>query len=144
MTGNSEPRFTVLLVEDDEIDIRAVQRALRGIEFEGELAVARSVDEGLRWICTVDRRADLVLLDVNLPERSGHEFLADLRVLRTHDLPPVVVITSSAEPRDLELCYAASASGYFLKSLDSADLEATLRTILDYWRLAKRPSGTHT
>lgn len=132
-------KFTLLLVEDDDIDILAVRRTLRALEFGGDLYVARSVEEGLRWVCTVDRRADLVLLDLNLPERSGHEFLTDLRVLRSEALPPVVVLTSSAEPKDLERCFAASASGYFVKSLDSDALANTLRTILQYWTLSKRP-----
>jgi len=128
--------LNLLLVEDDEIDVQAVQRALRARGFAGKLHIANDPDRALDLLGDDRTSIDLVLLDLHMPPRSGHELLHDLRE-RSH--APVIVLTSSTDPDDLRRCFRAGAAGYFVKTPDGRALQRTLDTILGYWRRSERP-----
>lgn len=131
--------LTLLLIEDDEIDVLAVRRALKRVQFTGRLVVADNVEAGASRLTDPAAPVDLILLDLNLPGRSGHEFLQS--VASEPATPPVVVLTSSPDPRDRAQCLGARAAGYFVKSLDSGGLERTLRQVLGYWGASRLPGG---
>lgn len=132
--------MTLLLVEDDDIDVMAIQRALDRLGFDGTLLVAGSIREAKDVLAGATHAIDLVLLDVNLPGGSGSEFLEARRTDARLQRPPVIVHTSSNDRRDLERCFAAGAAGYFVKSLDEPAVERTLRVILEYWRTSCLPT----
>jgi len=123
-------------VPREGVEAPLVKRALRALEFAGDLHVANDAERALDLLGDRRARIDLVLLDLDMPRRSGHELLHDLRG-RPH--PPVVVLTSSTDPADRRRCFHAAAAGYFVKSLDTQVLQRTLDTILAYWRRSERP-----
>lgn len=117
MTGNL---VSVLLVEDDDLDVEAFRRALRRHEVDVDLVIARDGAEGLSTLRERARQASesdrIVFLDLNMPGMNGHEFLAELRADPELSKTIVFVLTSSDHDRDIRLAYEKNVAGYFLKS----------------------------
>lgn len=75
----------------------------------------------------------LVLLDLNLPRLNGRELLAAIRTDPACPLVPLVVLTTSSNPRDVSTCYRAGASGYLVKPVDLARFATMIRQCAEYW-----------
>lgn len=138
-----ERMLDLLLVEDDEIDVLTFRRQLDdpGVR----LHVAGDVVSALTLLKSRYERRNghsrwLVLLDLNLPGASGLEFLERLRATPALAHLPVVVVTTSADQRDLRDAFAKQVSGYFLKPIDPAEFRRTLRAITAYWSACEMPS----
>ena len=133
-----EQPFSILLVEDDELDVEAVRRALRKHHIDAHLRLARDGAEALQALrgCTQPAETDLlVLLDLNMPGMNGHEFLAELRADVEFRKTIVFVLTSSNHERDIRMAYEQNVAGYFLKS----DIDSLMSTISHYARSVKYP-----
>ncbi|GAA4784943.1 response regulator [Actinomycetospora chlora] len=128
------PDALVLLVEDSPQDVEAVGRTLARsfprarLEAvgDGTAALQRLADTGAEL-------PDLVLLDLNVPGLDGHGVLSTVRRRAPLDGLPVVVLTSSTHPRDVEACYRAGANTYVVKPVDLPAFQAVLRGVFAYW-----------
>lgn len=117
---------TILLVEDDDIDARIVKRSLR------QNNVANPIDRvvnGLEALAYLRQRTDdeptagiLVLLDLNMPQMTGHEFLSELRRDPALEKTVVFVLTTSTDPVDLDRAYERHVAGYLVKTDVGEDL----------------------
>ena len=84
---------------------------------------------------------DLVLLDLNLPRRNGIEVLTEMRADEALAQIPVIVLTSSAERRDVEACYAAGANAFVVKPQDLDAFMDLIGAIRAFWlEVARLPS----
>jgi CheY-like chemotaxis protein len=134
-TGAMDARpNTILLVEDNAGDAELMRLALAEARPDCLLRVAGDGEEALALL-NAGHVPDLVLLDLNLPRLSGHEVLADLR---GSDQPrlrrlPVVVLTSSSAPEDVQRSYALSASSHIVKPPDLDRLFEVTETLARYW-----------
>jgi CheY-like chemotaxis protein len=81
-------------------------------------------------------RPDLILLDLNLPKKDGWEVLAELKGHPDHKSIPIVVLTSSAAPRDIRRAYASGCNAYMVKENDYEDIMNLVKAIEEFW--AKR------
>lgn len=138
----------MLLVEDNEDDVELTMRALKKNNLENEVVVVRDGAEALEYLfrtgAYASRDAELpevVLLDLNLPRIGGLEVLKRIRSdERTRSLP-VVILTSSAEDRDLVESYERGANSYVRKPVDFSDFQEATRQLGLYWLvLNRRPS----
>jgi CheY-like chemotaxis protein len=126
-------RIEVLLVEDNPGDVRLVKEALRDCEVPLNLTVATDGEQAFRLLFDSSAdgrrpRPDLILLDLNLPKRSGHEVLEGVKTDSHLRTIPVVVVSSAASREEVNRAYKLSANCYVRKPLD---LETTLQTIRD-------------
>ena len=116
----SDQTATLLLVEDDAIDIEVFQRGLRKHQIDQPLRVARDGSEALSILrCQSPPSIGdpvIILLDLNLGQVNGHEFLEELRADERLQRHIVFVLTSSKHDRDRFLAYQQNVAGYFLKS----------------------------
>ncbi len=86
-------------------------------------------------------RPDLILLDLNLPGRNGHEVLEDIRADAALGSIPVVILSTSGAERDVKKAYALGASSYVSKPMDVEAFTAAIHSIQDFWfGTAKLPS----
>lgn len=131
--------FDVLLIEDDLGDAGLVRIALRKGPYQVRLHHAKDGGEGFAFLRREGAahaeapRPDLILLDLNLPGRSGHEVLDELKndpVLRT--IPVVVLSTSDAE-RDVLRAYGQGANSFVTKPMDAEDFNRVIHGIENYW-----------
>jgi len=131
----------ILIADDDEDDLLLVRDAfaLSGIPLE-----LRSVSDGEELLEYLFRRSKyedallfpeptLILLDLNMPRKSGRETLAEIKAHRTLRQIPVVVLTTSREALDIQQCYELGASSYVTKPNGFNSLVDVLTTIGKYW-----------
>jgi len=128
----------ILLVEDDPADAELALRALARsgmspvVEHapDGEAALSALGDGGIQ--------PRLILLDLKLPGMTGLELLEALRAGAGTRHLPVVVFTSSAEPRDLSRSYGSGANGYAQKPVNFDAFGETLRRVCEFWLAVNR------
>jgi CheY-like chemotaxis protein len=127
----------ILLVEDDEVDVLAFRRASEGLGWR--IRVAAGAEEALAALRSRRGRPPLVVLDLNLPGIDGHGFLARLRAESGGAAVPVVVLTTSRDPRDVAAAWGAHVAGYFAKPLDRVEYRAMVVAIGHYWSRSESP-----
>lgn len=130
--------YDVLLVEDDSGDAGLVRIALRRSRYVCRL---HHVADGMATMAFLRRqgdhdkapRPDLILLDLNLPGRTGHEVLEDIRADSLLCSIPIVILSTSSAERDIKKAYALGASSYVSKPMDVEAFSAAIHAIQDFW-----------
>lgn len=131
----------LLLVEDDEVDVLTVRRALRDLDVQNDLLVASNGEEALRLL---RERADapkpaLILLDLNMPRMNGLEFLRQARTESLVHGIPVVVLTTSRQDQDILEGFELAVAGYMVKPVDYRKFVEVMSTIDRYWSTSELP-----
>ena len=133
--------LNLVLVEDDEIDVMNVRRALERAHVTNPLYVANNGLEALELLRsdTVPRDRRLVLLDLNMPKMNGIEFLRELRKDPVLHHTPVVVLTTSDDERDKVNAYDLNVAGYLLKPVTFMNFVDVMAALNKYWALVELP-----
>jgi CheY-like chemotaxis protein len=137
MNGNKP----ILLVEDDNVDVITIQRALKDVKVTNPLQVAWNGEEALEYLRNPQHiKPCVILLDINMPRMNGIEFLRERAKDDAIKSIPVVVLTSSNEEQDMVNSYSLGVAGYMLKPVDYKKFVETIRVIDLYWTLSQFPS----
>jgi CheY-like chemotaxis protein len=128
----------VLLVEDDEGDVLITREALAEGKVLNRLHV---VGDGVEAVAYLRRkkphadatRPDLILLDLNLPKRDGHQVLADIKSDADLRRIPVVVLSTSSADEDIIRSYDLHANAYVTKPVDFDRFVDVIRQIDDFF-----------
>lgn len=124
----------ILLVDDDEVDVMTVRRALKGLGAVNPLDHVVDGVEALAFLRNpVNVRPGLILLDLNMPRMNGVEFLAEIKADEGLRAIPVVVLTTSKEEADRTASYGQSVAGYMVKPVDYPQFVDIMRVVRDYW-----------
>lgn len=135
----------ILLVEDNEGDILLTTEALEEGKIMNKLTVARDGQEAMDFLNKKGdfknaKLPDLILLDVNLPRKNGHEVL---KYIKTHDVfrsIPVIMLTTSSAQNDIDKSYENHANCYITKPIELNDFMVAIGKIEDFWiNLVKLP-----
>jgi two-component system, chemotaxis family, response regulator Rcp1 len=128
----------ILLVEDNKGDIRLTMEALQESKVHNHIAFAYDGDEALMYLRQEGKYSnspcpDIVLLDLNLPKKTGIEVLTEIK--KDHNLThiPVVILTSSKDEEDILKTYTHHASAYVTKPVDFDKFLKVIRGIEDFW-----------
>ena len=134
MSTNTQPPFVLVIVEDSDEDFDTVQEAVKRAGFPAELVRAATGGDGLTVLrAQVPTRPTLVLMDLNTPGTDGRDALAEIKVDPALKSVPVVVLSTSANPKDVVFCYAAGANAYHVKPVRYQDHLTVLIDLLTYW-----------
>jgi chemotaxis family two-component system response regulator Rcp1 len=128
----------VLLVEDNPADVRLTREILAEGRIPNRIHVAPDGDEALAYLRGSppheDRTLpDLILLDLNLPRRQGHEVLEAIKSDPALKSIPVVILTSSRRRSDVLESYRLHANCYVAKPRTLEDFSDVVRSIEDFW-----------
>ena len=142
----ADPAATVLLVEDSDDDVLLIRRAFARAAIANPLQVVSHGDAAIDYLGGRNGYADrakhplpmLILLDLKLPRRSGHEVLQWLRDQPVLRRTPVVVLTSSREKADIDRVYDIGANSYLVKPVHFDDLLQLARTLQLYWMVTNQ------
>lgn len=137
----------ILLVEDDEVDVMKVQRALKQNGLEHPLYVAGDGQQALHLLRQQDesgvpiipQQRRIVFLDLNMPKMGGIEFLEVLRADPALCNIPVVIMTTSDDDQDLVNAYDFNVAGYILKSVPFSDFVEAMAIVDQYWNVNEMP-----
>jgi len=134
----------ILLVEDNPDDVELTLHAFEENGVRNPLVVARNGAEALERLFgppgePAPELPVIVLLDLNLPKVGGIEVLKRIRAHERTRLLPVIVLTSSAEDRDLVESYQFGANSYVRKPVDFDEFHAAARQLSMYWLILNEP-----
>ncbi len=134
---------TILLVEDNPMDVELTVRAFKHNKMSNPVKIARDGQEALDYINRRNEFADphaspvpgLVLLDIRLPRVSGLEVLRELKAHPVYRQVPVVMLTTSRDDGDITTSYALGANSYIVKPVDFDKFLEVVERIELYWIL---------
>lgn len=139
----------LLVVEDSNEDFQMLQRLMRRMCVQNPIHRCANGDEVLEFLCQlgsealrnskVALRPSVILLDLNLPGIDGRDILDRIKQDKSFKEIPIVVFTTSSNPKDIELCYQKGANGYLVKPMDAQELKKTIQAFVDYWLEANMP-----
>ncbi|MBI5249283.1 MAG: response regulator [Desulfomonile tiedjei] len=147
LTGTEYRCIYLMLVEDNPVDVLLIEEALKGSSVQVCLDVATDGEEALDLLrdrCKNDTDGpcpDLILLDLNLPEKSGKEVLKEIK--QDHSLRhiPVVILTTSDAHEDILETYELQASCFITKPMDAENFMQAILSVQGFWcGVAKLPS----
>jgi CheY-like chemotaxis protein len=146
----ADNEFEILLVEDNANDAELAIRALRRHALDNKLIHVKDGAEALDFVFgtgayagrDIDDHPKVILLDLKLPKVGGLEVLRAIKSNERTKTIPVVVLTSSAQQRDLVDCYRLGANSYIVKPVDFASFTKAVSELGCYWGLLNRvPDG---
>lgn len=128
----------ILIVEDNSTDLLIMREALSGTSLNATLHVAANGEDAMKFLRRVGEfstapRPDIILLDINMPRKNGHEVLTEIKTDKLLLRIPVVVLTSSKAEDDISLAYAAHANCYIRKPVDFGQFEKVMGLIEQFW-----------
>ncbi len=138
----------ILLVEDDPADAELALRALRKGKLANNITWVKDGVEALEFIFRngayagrPDQNPRLILLDLKLPKVDGIEVLKRLKADERTRVIPVVMVTSSAEGRDIIESYKLGVNSYVVKPVDFEQFSETVAQAGFYWMLMNKTPG---
>lgn len=140
---NTQP--SILLVEDNPMDVDLALRAFKKRRLTNPIEVARDGEEALAWIPRWEAGEPVpavILLDLKLPRVDGLEVLRQLKAHTEYRRIPVVVLTTSAENQDVARAYELGVNSYIVKPVDFDKFMEVASQIEIYWTMINaRPNG---
>lgn len=137
MTNNPKPAH-ILLVEDNEGDILLTLDAFEESKFHSQVSVARNGQEALDFLnrqgeFSGTQKADLILLDINIPIFSGHEVLEEIKRNENLKKIPVIMLTTSSNQKDIDKAYGNYCNSYIQKPLEMEEFMQAVLKIEEFW-----------
>jgi two-component system, chemotaxis family, response regulator Rcp1 len=129
----SQNTIEILLVEDNAGDVELTREAFLEGRIANRLHVARDGIEALEMLKDKTLRPDIVLLDLNLPRKSGLEVLGEIKDDPVLCTIPVVILTTSRDEMDIAKSYRAHANCYITKPVDFNKFIQIVRSLEDFW-----------
>ena len=135
--------FTVLLVEDDLNDIFLVKRAFKMAQLENPLQVVTDGEEATHYLSGQGKYADrethplpkLVVMDIKMPRMTGFDVLEWIKSDGSLRRIPVIIVSSSNRPEDIDRAYELGANAYMVKPVSYQAVERLFESITHYWGL---------
>lgn len=128
----------ILLVEDNEGDIVLTREAFEEAKILTQLTVVRDGKEAIDFLTkqgeySAAEMPDMLLLDVNLPKKNGHEVLRFVKGDDDLKHIPVIMLTTSSSPKDINLSYNNYANCFITKPVDVNEFIGVIATIENFW-----------
>ena len=128
----------ILLVEDNPADVLMTRSAFEDFNMSNTLRVVEDGVEALQFLrregdFAGSPRPDLIMLDLNLPRKSGREVLAEIKSDPQLHTIPVVVLTTSNSEKDILQAYGFHANCYILKPVGFLNFVEAVKSIKNFW-----------
>jgi CheY-like chemotaxis protein len=143
--SNSGLPIDILLVEDNPADVRLIVESLKEETVWNILHVVKDGVEAISFLQKKGKYAnkpkpDLILLDLHMPKKTGHEVLAEIKEDEDLKRIPVIVLSSSKADEDILKSYGLHANSYITKPIDLHQSIQVIKTVKEFWfTIAKLP-----
>ncbi|WP_158975428.1 response regulator [Cellulophaga sp. L1A9] len=130
--------ITILLVEDNEGDVLLTTEALESCKITNTLKVVNDGEEALNFVYKKEnfvneKTPDLILLDVNLPKKNGHEVLQILKSDSSYKHIPIIMLTTSSSALDIKKAYSHYVNCYITKPVEPSEFISAVSQIENFW-----------
>ncbi len=138
MKAETSKAVEILLVEDNQGDVDLLKEALNEAKVRNVLHVVYDGVDAMKFLRGEDKYEDvpcpdIILLDLNLPRKSGREVLDEIKSDPKLKIIPVVILTSSMEEEDICRSYQMHANCYVTKPVDFERFTHVVKSIEDFW-----------
>lgn len=128
----------ILLVEDNPADVRLIKETFKDFKIQNNLNVAKDGVEAMAFMKREGAfvsapRPDVILMDLNLPKKSGFDVLAELRQIPELKRIPVVVLSTSDSEKDILKSYDLNANCFVTKPVGLDEFIKIVMSIEDFW-----------
>lgn len=126
----------MLLIEDNEGDILLTKEALEDSKIVNEITVIKDGKAAINYFESLGKEGltpDLVLLDINLPKKSGHEVLVYIKSHDDYKQIPVIMLTTSSSEKDILSAYREHVNCFITKPVEVNDFVTAVVKIEDFW-----------
>lgn len=128
----------ILLVEDNEGDILLIREALEEGKIANRISIVKNGRDALDFIFKrgnykASEKPDLILLDINIPLKNGHEVLQIIKADESTKKIPVIMLTTSSSENDINMAYLHHANCYITKPVEVGDFMKAVASIEDFW-----------
>lgn len=136
----------ILLVEDNPGDVRLTKEALKDSKIANIMHVASDGEEALDFLYKKGKynempTPDLIILDLNLPKKTGIEVLEDIKTSPNLKVIPVIVLTTSESEKDILRAYNLYVNCYVTKPVEFNSFIEVVQGMEDFWfTIVKLPS----
>ncbi len=137
-TNNRSKIIDILLIEDSSTDVLMIREALSEVKLLNKIHVAEDGVEALDFLHKRGKfasspRPNLILLDLNLPRKNGHEVLAEIKADKDLKRIPVVVLTTSSTKEDILRSYDLHVNCYVVKPVEFDSFVKAVQSIQHFW-----------
>ncbi|MDP2205994.1 MAG: response regulator [Alphaproteobacteria bacterium] len=135
--ANKEP-FVILIAEDEKTDAFFVQEAVNRMSCKTDLRIVRDGQAVMDFLARLDEyakapRPDIILLDINMPRKNGHEVLAEIKANADLRTIPVIMLSGSNAERDILKSYENHANAFVTKANDFSGMVRLMAAIEGFW-----------
>jgi len=128
----------ILLVEDNEGDVRLIKEAFSESHIDKTFSVARDGEDALNYLYRKGEysnklRPDIIFLDINIPKKNGFEVLEQIKNDPDLKRIPVIMLSSSSSEDHIHKSYDLNANCYVTKPVDFDEYTEVVKTIEDFW-----------
>jgi CheY-like chemotaxis protein len=143
------PRFTILVAEDDANDRLLLQRAIEAVAVSAELRLVTCGEEAIAYLKgegPFEDRAQhqypsILITDLKMPRGDGFSILAFIRSRPQSAIILTVVLSASSDLDDVKKAYQMGATAFVIKPLENVELARTMRVLVDFWMLCEVPEA---
>ncbi|MEM9216483.1 MAG: response regulator [Cyanobacteria bacterium P01_F01_bin.150] len=136
-----ENQTPLLVVEDSDEDFEVLQILMEDMNVTQPIYRCKTGDTALELLYETPAptaqeapiRPAVILLDLNLPGTDGREVLEQLKQDEDFQSIPIIIFTTSSDPKDIKFCYQKGANGYFIKPVNPEKLERNIQAFVSYW-----------
>lgn len=130
-----------MLAEDDPDDRLLIRRAFHAVSPDSTIAMVSDGEEVLEYLYRRGRYADsgafpwpsLILLDLNMPRKDGHQVVREIRAIADFKSIPIVILSTSVSEHDIMLSYDLGVNAFISKPPSFSKLKKTVRSLTDFW-----------
>lgn len=131
--------FYILLIEDNEGDILMTSESIQEYDPACQIEVARNGQEAVEKLQSyiedpLLKKPDIILLDINLPRKNGHEVVAFIKSQPYLASIPVIILTTSSAPLDIQKAYHAHANSYLTKPTEADEFSKMVAALIEFWK----------
>jgi len=131
-----------MLVEDDNVDVLAVTRAFQDRHVPNPIVHPDDAQKAVEYLDKpTTTKPCMVLLDLNMPQFDGFEFLKKIKSDSRFKKIPVIVLTASDDELDVKKSFELGAAGYIVKPDDYEQFVEMIEVVNRYWSLNRIPNG---
>ena len=132
----------VIIIEDDEDDKEILEEIFTKLDYNNDIVFFIDGEKALAYITEENVFPFLILSDINMPRLNGMELKKKIQTDEQLQVKciPYLFFTTSASKKSVIDAYSMSAQGFFIKETSTSELEATIRTIMEYWKRCYSPN----